>query len=40
MTAKIIWICAGALVTVGAIVWLGRAVEAKDEKTDGEKPQG
>ena len=40
MTAKIIWIVVGALVTVGAMIWFSKAVEAKEEKSDAEKSEG
>ena len=39
MTERIIWIVLGAVAAVGAIFWLGKAVEEKDEKSEGEKPQ-
>jgi hypothetical protein len=39
MTAKIIWIVAGALVMVGAIIWFGKAVDSKDETPEEKKPQ-
>ncbi len=39
MTAKIIWIVVGALVMVGAMFWLGKAVEAKEEAPEEKKPR-
>jgi flagellar basal body-associated protein FliL len=39
MTAKIIWIVAGALVMVGAIIWFGKAVDSTDEAPEEKKPQ-
>jgi flagellar basal body-associated protein FliL len=37
MTAKIIWIVVAALVTVGAMIWFGKVVEAKEEKSEDKK---
>ena len=33
MLVKIIWIVAGALIAVGAMIWLGKAAEAKEESS-------
>lgn len=37
MTAKIIWIVVGALAMVGAMIWIGKAVEAKEEAPEEKK---
>ena len=39
MTERIIWIALGAVVAVGAIIWLGKAMEEKDEKPEGDRPR-
>ena len=39
LTAKIIWIVVGALAAVGAMIWFGKAVEAKEEAPEAKKPQ-
>ena len=37
MTAKIIWRVVGALAVVGAVIWFGKAVEAKEEVPEEKK---
>lgn len=39
MTAKIIWIVAGALATVGAMIWFSKMVESKDESSGSREPE-
>ena len=39
MTARIIWIVVGAIAAVGAMIWFGKAVEAKEESPEEKKPQ-
>ena len=36
MMDRIIWIAAAAVVTVGVVIWIGKAAESKDEKADAE----
>lgn len=39
LTARIIWIVIGAIVAVGAMIWFGKAVEAKEVAPEEKKPQ-
>lgn len=39
LTAKIIWIVVGAIAAVGAMIWFGKAVEAKEEAPEEKKPR-
>ena len=36
MIDRIIWIAVAAVVTVGVVIWIGKAAESKDEKADAE----
>lgn len=39
MEQKIIWIVVGALAAVGAMIWFGKMVESKNEKSDAEESE-
>ena len=36
MMDRIIWIAVAAVVTVGVVIWIGKAAESKYEKADAE----
>ena len=39
LMGKIIWIVVGALVAVGAMIWLGKMVESKETDSSADKPK-